>query len=220
MMCFTAVKCRALVAFVLLLSVSGVSPVWAGYKVVLKDGTVIEAQSKPTLMEGRYRFTDIDKKFHSLSADGIDQAATEAANGSGESPRKSKVFTNEDFPTHSPAPAADATPETKKPEANTKPVDAPAAGKINEQYWRGEASKLRKQMAALDQYIETVKAEIKKAGSAGFDPQSGLQQNKIYIVDRESELKDLEKLKEGLQKRMEQLEEQGRKAGAPPAWFR
>jgi len=75
-------------------------------------------------------------------------------------------------------------------------------------------------MAATDQQIEKVKEEIKKYGNGGFDPQTGLGKNVIYVDDRQSQLTRLEKQRADLDKQMDQLQEEGRKAGAQPSWFR
>ena len=101
-----------------------------------------------------------------------------------------------------------------KADASTKAADT------EETYWRGEARKLLDQMAEVDREIAKVKDDIKKYGNVGFDPSTGLGENVIYVEDRNSNLKDLQKKKEGLQKQMDALQEAGRKAGAPPSWFR
>ena len=89
-----------------------------------------------------------------------------------------------------------------------------------EAYWRGRARTILSQMAATDQQIEKVKEEIKKYGNGGFDPSTGLGKNVIYVDDRQSQLKRLEQQRANLDKQMDQLQEEGRKAGAQPSWFR
>jgi hypothetical protein len=89
-----------------------------------------------------------------------------------------------------------------------------------EAYWRGRARNLLSQMAATDQQIEKVKEEIKKYGNGGFDPSTGLGKNVIYVDDRQSQLKRLEQQRANLDKQMDQLQEEGRRAGAQPSWFR
>ncbi|MFY9529409.1 MAG: hypothetical protein WBC04_00685 [Candidatus Acidiferrales bacterium] len=90
----------------------------------------------------------------------------------------------------------------------------------DEAYWRGRARELQDQIAAVDRQIAQVQEEIKKYGNGGFDPSTGLNRNVIYVDDRATKLKRLEKRKEDQQKQMQALEEEGRKAGAPPGWFR
>jgi hypothetical protein len=89
-----------------------------------------------------------------------------------------------------------------------------------EAYWRGRARNLLSQMAATDQQIDKVKEEIKKYGNGGFDPSTGLGKNVIYVDDRQSQLKRLEQQRANLDKQMDQLQEEGRRAGAQPSWFR
>jgi hypothetical protein len=89
-----------------------------------------------------------------------------------------------------------------------------------EAYWRGRARNLLSQMAATDQQIEKVKEEIKKYGNGGFDPSTGLGKNVIYVDDRQSQLTRLEKQRADLDRQMDQLQEEGRRAGAQPSWFR
>ena len=101
-----------------------------------------------------------------------------------------------------------------------KPDAAAKSGENEEAYWRGEARKLLDQMAAVDRQIAKVKDDIKKYGNGGFDTSTGLSQNVIYVEDRNSQLQDLQKKREGLERQMDALQEAGRKAGAEPSWFR
>lgn len=89
-----------------------------------------------------------------------------------------------------------------------------------EAFWRGRARQLLDQMTATDQQIEKVREEIKKYGNGGFDPSTGLGRNVIYVDDRQSQLTRLEKQRADLDRQMDQLQEEGRKAGAAPSWFR
>ena len=90
----------------------------------------------------------------------------------------------------------------------------------DEGYWRGKARGLLDQIAATDQQIGKTKEEIKKYGGDGFDATSGLKDNIIYIDNRNAKVQQLEKRKADLEKKLDQLQEEGRKAGAEPAWFR
>lgn len=89
-----------------------------------------------------------------------------------------------------------------------------------EAYWREKATKLLNQMAATDAQIEQMKEEIKKYGNGGFDAATGLTENVIYFQDRQGELEHLQKKRADLDRQMDQLQEEGRKAGASPSWFR
>ena len=41
-----------------------------------------------------------------------------------------------------------------------------------------------------------------------------------YVRDRNAQIQKLQKKRADLQKKLDELEEEGRKAGAEPAWFR
>jgi chromosome segregation ATPase len=112
------------------------------------------------------------------------------------------------------------SPETSNYAGDSKTQDKGNGGKNGEAYWRGKARKLQEQIAAVDQEIEKMKQEIKTSGGSGFDAASSLQQNVIYINDRNGRLKRLEDKKAKLMEQMAQLQEEGRKAGADPGWFR
>lgn len=89
-----------------------------------------------------------------------------------------------------------------------------------EKYWRGRAREILNQIAATEQQIAKVKDEIAKSGPAGVDPNSGLSKNLIYIRDRNADVKQLEDRKANLQKQLDDLADEGRRAGADSSWFR
>jgi hypothetical protein len=90
----------------------------------------------------------------------------------------------------------------------------------NEAYWRGRAQGIRNQMAQLDSQIAGIQEEIKKKGAVTVDPMSGASAGVIYIEDRNRQIKQIEEQKEKLQQSLEDLAEEGRKAGADSGWFR
>jgi hypothetical protein len=89
-----------------------------------------------------------------------------------------------------------------------------------EEYWRGKAQPILDDIANIDQQIAQLKENIKKYGSGGFDVTTGMKAGVAYIEDRNAQIEKLQKKKANLQKKLEDLEEEGRKAGAQPAWFR
>jgi len=97
---------------------------------------------------------------------------------------------------------------------------APSSGGRDEAYWRGRAQDIKNQMAAIDQQIAKVKEDIAKSGAVQMDPSSGAMQSVIIIHDRNAEVKDLEDRKQGLEKQLDELADEGRKAGADSGWFR
>ena len=121
------------------------------------------------------------------------------------------------------APAASGTGAATRG-ANTKGDAAgssvvPMSGQ-DEAYWRGKAKQLLDEIAATDQQIEKTKADIKKYGADGFDATSGYKDNIVYIDNRNSRLEQLQKHKADLEKKLDQLQEDARKAGAAPEWVR
>jgi hypothetical protein len=90
----------------------------------------------------------------------------------------------------------------------------------NEAYWRGRAQGIRNQMAQLDSQIAGIQEEIKKKGAVTVDPMSGAAAGVIYIEDRNRQIKQIEEQKEKLQQSLDDLAEEGRKAGADSGWFR
>src|SRR5215510_7420431 len=70
----------------------------AGFKVVLKEGKVLESRSKPASIEGHYRFTDSQGQFQSVPIQLVDVAATQAINaGQSSKSQSTRVLTNEDL---------------------------------------------------------------------------------------------------------------------------
>jgi len=75
-------------------------------------------------------------------------------------------------------------------------------------------------MAACDQRISEIQDEIAKHGAVSVDPMSGAQAGVIFVEDRNAQIKQVEHQKDGLQSQLEELAEEGRKAGADSGWFR
>ncbi len=95
-----------------------------------------------------------------------------------------------------------------------------AGAAAGEQYWRGRANAIRSQMAQCDQKISEIQDEIAKHGAVTVDPMSGAQAGVIFVEDRNAQIKQVEHQKEGLQSQLDELAEEGRKAGADSGWFR
>jgi len=96
-------------------------------------------------------------------------------------------------------------------------------------------------MDTVDNQIADKQEEIRKYGKRGASTDMPLTRRKLETCgtldenpgdantlhgcalaefDRGSQLKDLERKKAVLQNQMDQLQEEGRKAGAQPGWFR
>lgn len=141
-----------------------------------------------------------------------------------EKPKPKKVYTEEDMSSlkGGVSVVGDGTAGaggTRQSTGNTKPGVVPMSGQ-DEDYWRGRAHAILDAITATDQEIAKTKDEIKKYGNDGFDAQSGRKDNVVYIESRSGKLQQLEKRKADLEKKMDQLQEEGRKAGAESSWFR
>src|SRR6266436_267506 len=88
-------------------------------------------------------------------------------------------------------------------------------GTNTEAYWRDRARQFLDAIAQTDEQIAQKKEEIRKFGSGGFDVTTGMKDNIAYINDRNAQLKQLETHKADLEKQFEELQDEGRKAGAP-----
>ena len=199
-----------------------VSPpeIFAGYKVVLKDGRVLDARTKPVSMEGHYRFTDSHSQFQSIPIRLIDLTATQTLNAR-EEPKSTpaRVLTNEDLaigkqtatrPLNTVGPAS--KPDTK----NSSTVVGPKKG---EAYWRGRAKQIRDEIESMDKQIKALSEKTQPGTGDGI--KIGFETyNSVIYADFESQVKELEQHKEKLQKMMAALEEEARKGGALPGWLR
>ena len=132
---------------------------------------------------------------------------------------KGKVFTEDDLAGLKGG--VSVVGENKKqPEGNpTKASDAEDV-QNGEAYWRGKAQPILQAMAAVDQRMAQLREDIKKYGTAGIDVATGMKDGVAYVEDRNAQIEKLQKVKAAWQKKLEDLEEEGRKAGAQPAWFR
>jgi len=134
---------------------------------------------------------------------------------------KGKVYTEDDL-SGMKRPGVSVVGEApKKGTHRARPADPDGeGGENNEEYWRGRAQEILGQIAAADEAMTRMKDDIKKYGNGGFDVTTGMKDNIAYINDRNGQLKDLEKRKVDLQKQLDELQDEGRKAGAPASWFR
>lgn len=134
---------------------------------------------------------------------------------------KGKVYTEDDLAGMKGSSVSVVGEAPKKDVAPGQPADPNGDGGENkEQYWRGKAREILAAIAATDEQIAQKKDEIKKLGSGGFDVTTGFKNSVAYINDRNGQLAKLEQRKVGLQKKLDDLADEGRKAGAPASWFR
>ncbi len=134
---------------------------------------------------------------------------------------KAKLYTEDDL-SGLKGPGVSVVGEApKKGARRARPTDPDGESEPNsEQYWRARSRQILDAIAQTDERIAQKKDEIKKFGSGGFDVTTGMKDNIAYIHDRNAQLKELEKRKADLQKQLDDLQDEGRQAGAPASWFR
>lgn len=103
--------------------------------------------------------------------------------------------------------------------ADSDPEGA-AIAEDNERQWRERAQQIHSQMDATDEQIKSLKEDIKKNGASGFNLQRGLKGDVAYVNDKNARLEKLQNKKKALEQELDQLQEEGRKAGVPPEWVR
>jgi hypothetical protein len=136
-------------------------------------------------------------------------------------PKPKRVYTEDDLSGMYKGGVSVVGEENKKSPRRARTTDPEGDYDPNsEEYWRGRAQPILGDIAATDQAIEQLKDDIKKYGSGGFDVTTGMRDDIAYIHDRNGQIQDLQKKKADLQKQLDELAEEGRKAGAQPAWFR
>lgn len=147
--------------------------------------------------------------------------AARKAKGKKSASTKGKVFTEDDLSGMKQDGVSVVGGETAKrpsraPVADAGKEDAPNS----EEYWRGKAQPILEEMSKIDQQIAQLKEDIKKYGIGGVDVATGMKDGVSYVHDRNGQIEGLEKKKADLKKQLDDLEEEGRKAGAQPSWFR
>jgi len=156
-----------------------------------------------------------------------EESVADAAKKQKDKPKVKKVLTEDDLAGKSGGvsvvgDSASSNAGTAGKKGATGKTDSgvvPMSGQ-DEAYWRGKAQPILDAIAATDQDIAKTKEDIKKYGGDGFDVTSGLKKDIIYIDNRNARVQQLEKRKATLLAQLDALQEEGRKAGASPAWFR
>jgi hypothetical protein len=145
--------------------------------------------------------------------------AARKASAQKDKPKAKRVYTGDDLGSIHGSISVVGDPSSGS--AGRDDADSSAATSGNsEAYWRGRARAIKDQIASTDQQIAGVKAEIAKSGAASFDPSTGLSQGVIIVHDRNAQVKQLEDRKANLQRQLDELGDDARKAGADPGWAR
>jgi hypothetical protein len=139
--------------------------------------------------------------------------------------KKKRVYTEEDLAgiKGGVSVVGDPNPvpnQAKAAQASEEATTGADSSKKDEKYWRDRAGQIHAEMDSLDQQMKDLQADIQKNGAAGFDAQKGLKDNVIYVDDKNARLQRMQKKRADLDQKLDELQEQGRKAGIPPSWVR
>lgn len=156
-----------------------------------------------------------------------------------------KVITNDDLkprptdrlPAPTPAPPAEskpAQPAAAPSPAGTSPVAAGGASqakpggeaspteKKDETYWRNRITAARTALQRNTVYVDAMQSRI-NALTTDFVNRDDPAQRAVIAGDRQKALGELDRLKKEIEaqtKEIAQIEEEARRAGAPPGWLR
>jgi hypothetical protein len=201
----------------------GNATIGAAYKVVFKNGSIIEARAKPISMEGQYRFTGINGQFYAVPLELLDLGGTQSANRPNLAPKK---YTNEDLAGEDASTISgerpvvpDMTDGNKRKATPSIRAPNPSSSPRGEEYWRNRARAIQDRLAAVDKQIQELQAKIRDGKSEGVKVGMGTY-TPYMMVGFENQIGTLEKDKGRLQKDFATLEEEARKAGALPGWLR
>jgi hypothetical protein len=152
-----------------------------------------------------------------------------------------RVLTNKDLPTVSAPPAAApaqsaAAPEAAKPEtteADKNPDKSPDKSKDaqredqtetkkDEAWWRARITDAREQLHRDEVLLEALQSRV-NALTADFTGRDDPYQRTRIGEDRQKALAELERVRSeiaGLKKKIDDIEEEARRASVPPGWLR
>ena len=122
-----------------------------------------------------------------------------------------------------PAPPDDAKGKDSDGKTTASKGDKTDEPEVKDEfYWRKRARKILDQLEAIDGQIEQAQEAARKPQPTKKDPEKD-DPNAASAApanDAKAVLQDLEKQKADLERQLDALQEEGRRAGAPAAWFR
>lgn len=142
-----------------------------------------------------------------------------------------KVYTNESLrpdgteAVPAAAPATTGTPDDSKGADSAKTPAAGAAAedsKKDEKYWRKRLADERDQLSRAQTFVEALQSRINGLSADYASHDDPFQRNKIG-ADRQKALAELDRVRKEIDahtKAIADIQEEGRKAGAPAAWLR
>jgi hypothetical protein len=121
-------------------------------------------------------------------------------------------------PTRTPAGrSGDNRAEAAAPAAPAEPAEG------GEEYWRGEARRLRERVAALDETIARLEGETKKLESDFYSWDDGAYRDGVIKPAWDKAREELATARKELpvaRKELDELSDRARRAGALPGWLR
>jgi hypothetical protein len=138
----------------------------------------------------------------------------------------SKILTNKDLPKVTapavPPASPSATTAAGQAGAATAAEQKPAEPAKDEAWWRARITESREALRRDEMFIEALQSRI-NALSADFASRDDPYQRAKIGEDRQKALAEMDRVKADVQllkKRIEDIEEEARKAGVPPGWLR
>lgn len=162
------------------------------------------------------------------TGDPVADAARKARESKKDAPKPKKVYTDDDFKSAAPEPAAASGDKSGKAAAakagdKAKTEDAPEEDPNGESAWRKRFQAQRNKIAKTEREIDVLTREFEKAQIEYYpDPQKALTQQNTRADINEKQAKidakkaELAQLKQGL----DDLADQLRKSGGDPGWAR
>jgi len=215
----------------------------SAYTIVLKNGQRIEAQGRYVVEGNMARFTDANGRQRQIPVGDIDVVATERANVAGgttipvpraaEGKRGPKVWTNDEIErlvrgeriavigsVAAPESAATTGEGAASAEAPTEEASAEEAQpqKPKEQtpeYWQERMKPLREEMAKIEQRLQQLRSGQGQAASNAINVNTNAPG-----VDVADTIRRFEARRAELQRQIDDLQTEARRAGVPSGWVR
>lgn len=203
----------------------------AAYTIVLKDGRRLEARQRYTLEAGMVRFIGTDGRGYAFPIGQVDLEATERANPR-ERPRP-KVWTNDELELLTGRTLVSVTGAEAAPQAPAAGAEAAAAeGKMegeaegeapkpalpkeqDPEYWQKRLQPLRTELAQIDQQLKQTRSGQSQAASNSINLAEG--NPGVQVADT---LRRLEQRRAEVQREIESIQAEARRAGVSPGYVR
>jgi hypothetical protein len=134
-----------------------------------------------------------------------------------------KVLTNKDLPQVNPAPASAGGVDAQKGEPAAQPKEqAPESPVRNEAWWRARITEVRDQLARDQVLLDALQARVNGLTSDFVGRDDPYQRARIG-EDRQKAIVEMDRVRTDVAdftKKIDDIEEEARKAGVPPGWLR